>query len=105
MGTCQAGPLAPSTLHLHKELQKIRCRISLATTLCVCGCMYTYVCVDLFMHMCVWTYAYVCVWTYVCICVCGRMYAYVCVLHAHVWWQMVAIGLPHKACDYFLCSL
>ena len=58
MGTCRAGPLALSTLHLHKELQKIRCRISLATTLCVCGRMYT--------------------------CVCGRMYAYVCVLHAHV---------------------
>lgn len=53
MGTCRAGPLAPSTLHLHKELQKIRCRISLATTLCVCGRMYAYVCVDVCIHMCV----------------------------------------------------
>lgn len=52
-----------------RSCRKIRCRISLATTLC---------------------------WTYVCICVCAS---------CPCMWQMVAIGLPYKACDHFLHSL
>ena len=81
------------------------------TSLCVCVCIYIYVCLFVYMYMCVYMYVYGCMRMHVCICMCVYMYVYGC-MRMHVCMYMyrcVDVWMVHtleiEPTNDFMCVL